>query len=95
MLRVQRDKPQETSIPDSDGANPLTQTEGVHLGAAANFQMLDRFPAKTGMSVQAVPVEFAQTSKRAEDYRSVFSPLKMETGALAQTQDSLLTFRRE
>jgi hypothetical protein len=62
MFWVKRGEPQEISVPDTDGANPLTQTERADL-RAADFQMLDRFPAKAGVSVQAVPIEFTQTTK--------------------------------
>lgn len=72
---------QEISVSETDGTNPLTQTKQVNLRATASFQMLDRFPSEAGVSVEAIPVEFAQTSKRADDLFEILS-FQAEEGVL-------------
>ena len=47
-----------------DGADLLAQAERMHRGTVGCFQMLDRLPTETGVSIQRVPVKLAEPAQR-------------------------------
>ena len=54
---------QKITVPIGEAANALVEAKRVDRCSVGCRQVLDRFPAKSGVTVESIPVQLAEASK--------------------------------